>query len=282
MSTGSKKYNIAKLAILFLQGMIMGVGAVLPGVSGGVLCVAFGIYAPMMELLAHPKSGIKKYWKGAVPILLGFAAGFVLLAGIVAKLAAKQAVVVTCLFIGLIIGTFPKLYKDSGKQGRSKKCWAALGLSTVMLLIFFYYLKSGVGASLTPSVGWFFFCGVLWGISIVVPGMSSSSVLLLLGLYYPMSAGIAALDPKVVIPFILGIIATVILLARGVDHLFNRHYAVAYHCIIGFVIASTIPIIPTSFASTTEVVLSVVCAVVGFFGAYYMSKLDAGEEGEEE
>lgn len=278
MSAEVKKYNIVKLVILFLQGMIMGVGAVLPGVSGGVLCVAFGIYAPMMELLAHPRTGLKKYWKGAIPIIAGFAAGFVLLAGIVAKLAAKQATVVTCLFIGLIIGTFPKLYKDSAKQGRNKACWAALGISTAVLLVFFYSLKNGVGASLTPSIGWFFFCGVLWGISLVVPGMSSSSVLILLGLYYPMSAGIAALDPKVVIPFIIGIAVTVVLLARGVDMLFNKHYAVAYHCIIGFVIASTIPIIPTAFASTREVIFSIACAIVGFIGAYYMSKLDAGED----
>ncbi|MCI6960714.1 MAG: DUF368 domain-containing protein, partial [Clostridiales bacterium] len=30
----------------------MGIGAVLPGISGGVLCVIFGIYQPMMETLA--------------------------------------------------------------------------------------------------------------------------------------------------------------------------------------------------------------------------------------
>ena len=37
-----------------LLGAIIGVGAVLPGISGGVLCVAFGIYKPVMELLGDP------------------------------------------------------------------------------------------------------------------------------------------------------------------------------------------------------------------------------------
>ena len=39
-----------KNLILILQGAIVGTGAILPGISGGVLCVAFGIYKPMMEL----------------------------------------------------------------------------------------------------------------------------------------------------------------------------------------------------------------------------------------
>ena len=30
--------------VLFLQGMIVGTGAILPGISGGVLCIAFGLY----------------------------------------------------------------------------------------------------------------------------------------------------------------------------------------------------------------------------------------------
>jgi len=34
-----------------IQGAIVGVGAILPGISGGVLCVAFGICEPMMALL---------------------------------------------------------------------------------------------------------------------------------------------------------------------------------------------------------------------------------------
>ena len=41
-------------------------GAVLPGISGGVLCVVFGIYKPVMELLGAP---LRKF-KTHVPMLL--------------------------------------------------------------------------------------------------------------------------------------------------------------------------------------------------------------------
>ena len=49
-----KILNIKNL-LLLIQGAIVGTGAILPGISGGVLCVAFGIYEPMMALFSHPK-----------------------------------------------------------------------------------------------------------------------------------------------------------------------------------------------------------------------------------
>ena len=45
--------KIDKLLFQVLQGSLVGLGAVLPGVSGGVLCVVFGIYKTIMEFLAN-------------------------------------------------------------------------------------------------------------------------------------------------------------------------------------------------------------------------------------
>ena len=49
-----KNPGILHLILRVLQGILIGVGAVLPGISGGVLCVVFGIYKPVMELLGRP------------------------------------------------------------------------------------------------------------------------------------------------------------------------------------------------------------------------------------
>ncbi len=271
-----KKHSVFANMRLFIlrvvQGAIIGAGAILPGISGGVLCVVFGIYQPMMAVLAHPFKNIKLYWKMFIPIAIGWAAGFVGLAGVIAKLLSMNAAVIVSLFVGLIIGTFPGLLREGAKNGRSKGMWVALAVSTVALLAFFYTLKFSTSTTVAPSFGWYIFCGVLWGISLIVPGMSSSSLLMFLGLYQPMSAGIATLDPNVLIPFAIGIISTVVLLARLVNNLFEKHYGVAFYCVVGFVIASTIPIIPLSFAGWGEAVLCVAAAVVGFAGAFLMDR----------
>jgi putative membrane protein len=207
-----------------------------------------------------------------IPIFIGWAAGFLGLAGVIAKLLELNAAVIISLFVGLIIGTFPSLFREGAKQGRTKGMWIALAISTAALLTFFYLLKTGQQSSVSPSFGWYIFCGALWGISLIVPGMSSSSILLFLGLYQPMSAGIAALDINVLFPFAIGIISTVVLLARFVNHLFEKHYGIAFFCVIGFVIASTIPIIPLSFTGVGEALLCILAAAVGFAGSLLMDR----------
>lgn len=264
--------KIRKFLVGVIQGVLIGAGAILPGISGGVLCVVFGIYRQMMAVLAHPFKYLKVYWKMFMPIGIGWAIGFVGLAGVIAKLLSLNAAVIVSLFVGLIAGTFPGLLREGSKNGRTKGMWIALAISTVALLAFFYTLKFSTSTTVTPSFGWNIFCGALWGISLIVPGMSSSSLLMFLGLYQPMSEGIATFDFNVLIPFAIGIIGTVLLLARLVNDLFEKHYGIAFFCVIGFVIASTIPIIPVSFTGWGEAVLCVVAAVGGFIGAYIMDR----------
>ena len=52
-----RRNPLADWIVKIVFGALVGGGAILPGVSGGVLCVAFGIYRPMMELLSHPLKG---------------------------------------------------------------------------------------------------------------------------------------------------------------------------------------------------------------------------------
>ena len=48
---------------------------------------------------------------------------------------------------------------------------------------------------------------------------------------------------------------TIARLARLVTWFFRRHYAAAFHGILGFVTASTLVIIPTSYAGAGEMAL---------------------------
>ena len=57
-----------------LQGVIIGVGGILPGVSGGVLCMAFGLYKPVMEVLASPRKNLKTHFGLLLPVGIGGAA----------------------------------------------------------------------------------------------------------------------------------------------------------------------------------------------------------------
>ena len=47
-SGGEKRFDGLQFALRIIKGAVVGVGAILPGISGGVLSVVFGIYRPLM------------------------------------------------------------------------------------------------------------------------------------------------------------------------------------------------------------------------------------------
>lgn len=252
------------------QGALIGGGAILPGISGGVLSVLFGIYRPLMELLTHPIQAIKKNYKLFIPVGIGAAIGFILFAKLVAWLFGDAEVYAVCLFVGLIIGTVPMLWKDAGKEGHTKGGIISAIVAFVALCGILLTLKVFEASEIPPNDWWYLFCGAVWGLSLIVPGMSSSSILIFVGLYEPMSKGIGDLNFRVIVPVIIGILVVAVTLARFVNMLFEKKYSIVSHAIVGLVCASTVMIIPTSFASVGQFFGCLGCAVVGFAIAFAM------------
>ena len=262
-----------------LCGFLIGAGAILPGVSGGVLAVVFDIYRPFMEVLTHPRTAVPKYWKWFPPIALGWCAGFLGFAkGIAAAMNLSDAVTVW-LFIGLIVGTVPSLFREAGKEGRCVASWLSMLACAAAVFAGLFYVSRVVHLEVTPNFWWYNFCGVLWGAGIVIPGMTSSSVMMALGLYQPMLEGLAHLDLLVLSACLPGLVLSVALLARLVSWFFHRYYSVAFHGILGFVIASTLVIIPTEYTGAGEMALSALCCVGGFLLAFFLARLDKRIQG---
>lgn len=264
--------TVGQWLLRILQGALIGGGAILPGISGGVLAVTFGLYQPLMELLSHPIKTFKKEYTMFIPFLIGWLAGFVGLARAVELLFRTSSVLAVFLFIGLIVGTLPSLFREAGKYGTSRRSWTGFTISLIVLYGLFLLLQTNATLSMTPNVGWFFFCGVVWGFSLVIPGLSSSSILIFMGLYQAMTAGIARLDFAVIIPLILGIALTVVLSARLVNHLLKKYYSIVYHVILGIVIASTLMIIPSDYADHSVFLTGLAGFVAGCAIAWGMSR----------
>ena len=183
------KNNFLLNAVLWIvQGFIVGVGAILPGVSGGTLCYAFGIYEPIIEVLTNPIKGVKKYWKLIIFVGIGGVLGFVGFAGITNWLLGLNEAIVLCVFAGLIFGTLPDMWKEAGEKGRGASSYTALFTSFCAILAVFALFKNVWILTIAPGlVGWIL-CGLLWGLSFIVPGFSSSTLLLFFGIYEEMSA----------------------------------------------------------------------------------------------
>ena len=239
-----------------LCGVLIGAGAILPGVSGGVLAVVFDIYRPFMEVLTHPRTAIPQYWRWFLPIGLGGVLGFLGFAKGIAAAIDISSTVTTWLFSGLSVGTVPSLYREAGKEGRSIGSWVSLAVCALAVFFSLFYVGRVICVTVEPSFWWYNFCGALWGMSLVIPGMTSSSVMMALGLYQPMLEGLAHLDIPVLASTVPGLGLSVLLLARLVTWFFRRHYSIAFHGIFGIVLASPLVIIPTSYTRVGENMLT--------------------------
>ena len=207
-----------------LQGALIGLGAGLPGISGGVLSVVFGVYRPIMELLSDPVHKWRTHLPELFPYMIGSAAGFLGVANLLSYVLETYPEPSVCVFVGLIVGMLSLLF------------WLQNSQNTV-----------------EPGFFSFLFCGFAFALSVIAPGMSFSTILMPLGLYTPFVEGIGHVRPEVLLPGVAGCVVTFICLAKLVNRLFERQYALMFHGILGIVGAATVMTVPWgSFATSAD------------------------------
>lgn len=277
-----------KWLIRLLKGLAVGIGAILPGLSGGVLAVIFNIYDPMLKFLGNLKRHFKENVLYFIPIGIGGVVGVVLFSVFVEQAFGKYAAQFTCLFIGFVAGTFPSLFNAAGKEGRDKGDWLILTLSAIGIFLIMLVGSSSLTA-VTPSFFAWVFSGALIGLGVIVPGMSPSNFLIYFGLYDKMAAGISSFNFGVIIPLAIGVLACVLLFAKAANYLFGRYYSKMYHFILGMVVGSSIAIFPTTvlpsltqeglnasgLTFTGAILFSIAMFIVGTIFSFWFSRIES-------
>jgi len=259
--------------VRFFKGILVGIGFITPGLSGGVLAVVFGIYERLMRFLGNFTHQFMNNALFFLPVGIGGILGVVGFSAVVDYAFTYYAALFTWMFIGFIAGTFPSLFKTSGKQGRKWWHWVLLVVVSVGTVFLMRGLEAVRSVQLTQSFVNWMLSGALIGLGVVVPGMSPSNFLIYLGLYQPMASGIRSLDLGVIIPLALGGVLCVLLLARLISWLFKKFYAFMYHFILGIVIGSTIAILPRGVSGWT-IALCALLFLAGAAASFALAKLD--------
>lgn len=269
-----------------LKGIVVGISNIIPGVSGGTMMVSMGIYDKLIHCITHFFKEFKENIKFLLPIGIGLLLGLVGLSFIIEPAFEHFPLQTNCMFIGLIIGGLPAIFKKV--KGNKFK------FGYVFPLVIFFALvvgmaaigeKEGVSADLTfnvINVIKLFGVGVIASATMVIPGVSGSMMLLLMGYYNPIIETINAFFKALVkfdmpallqccgvlIPMALGIIIGVILIAKLVELIFNKCPLYAYWGIIGLIVASPIAILLVAELGTINVlnvVISIITFAIGFF-----------------
>ncbi len=269
-----------------LKGMVIGIANIIPGVSGGTMMVAMGIYDKLIHCITHIFKEFKKSILFLIPIAIGM--GIAVIGGSlgIEALFENFPVQTNLLFIGLIVGGLPAIWKNvKGKSIRFGHILAFLAFFALVVVMAFLGEKEASAVDLSFSlinVIKLFGVGVIAAATMVVPGVSGSMVLLLIGYYNPIVSAIndflralTAFDMDgiltgigILMPFGIGVVVGVLAIAKLIEFIFNKFPLYAYWAIIGLIIASPIAIIAmASIPALTVINVStgIVALCVGVF-----------------
>ncbi|WP_282109076.1 DUF368 domain-containing protein [Faecalibaculum rodentium] len=271
-----------------LQGVVVGIANIIPGVSGGTMLVSMGLYDRLIESITHLFRDWKKSVRFLLPIFIGAGLALVLLAKLFEYLLGTWPVPTNLGFCGLIAGSLPFILNKVRHKGFNTSM-------AVCFLLFFALVvgmallgdNSGAQASvaITPmNVILLFLVGIIAAATMVIPGVSGSMMLMLLGYYEPILhlinqfvSGLIHFDMGkllpacgALIPCGLGIVVGIFAVAKLIEWVMDRWPAQTYWAIIGLIVASPVAILlNTDWAgfSWMQLLIGVVTFGLGWFAA---------------
>lgn len=270
-----------------IKGIFIGAGAILPGISSGVLCVIFGIYDKLVNSVLNIFQDFKKNFSYLLPIVIGAFIGVFLLGNILNLLFKTFPLPTNYVFIGLILGSTPLLIKRINQEKGFRLHYTfytmiafLIGLFSVLLekyissnvLAVDGHFISTLSTNITPFSFSFLFLmigGFFMSIGIVVPGVSSTLILMCFGIYNIYLEAVSTLNISILLPLGIGVVIGGILFLKIIKYLLEHFYMQTFYSIIGFTIGSIFVLyqpLTFDFTGIISIILLITCFyIAGLF-----------------
>ncbi|MCH9610825.1 MAG: hypothetical protein S4CHLAM81_10320 [Chlamydiales bacterium] len=208
---------------LFFIGMLMGICDLIPGVSGGTVAYASGVYDDFLKAIQSLSfTDLKRvHWRFILPVVGGVAFSVLLFSKWVFFLLTHYQLLLFALFFGAIFGN----------------CASSLKRPNRMLFIGFicsFALCSlPIRECMAISIFWLFFCGMLGAAAMLLPGISGSFMLHILGVYTLFIQALSLLDLKFLLVIGLGIAAGFVVFSRAASRLLEKYPSGMHSFLVG-------------------------------------------------
>lgn len=214
---------------LFLIGCIIGIGKVLPGVSGSILAIRLHVYEEGIEAIVNFFKDKKNNFLFLSKLGIGFVLMMIISSKALFVLINRYEFILKLVFTLLIVSGLPDLIKKSGSY-----IVTIIAFLSVLIILFIPYTDTG------PN---FFLMGVIEAFSIIIPGISGTAIYLVLGWYDDILQFLGNLymfDFAKIIPFAFGLSIGGIVFIKIMSFLFDRYREESYSAILGFLLASIV------------------------------------------
>ena len=242
-------------------GILMGLANLVPGVSGGTMLVATGVYGAFVNAVAElstlrfRRMSILMLGIIVLSALITVVAG----AGTMRSLVVDHRWMMYSLFIGLTLGGVPLLWSMVRPLEPQAICGMGGGLVAMIILALLESTPGGLATS-EGSIPMLIITGIAAGAAMVLPGVSGMYLVLVLGQYVVILEAIDGIrqgefDPvvSVVLPVGLGVVIGVVVISNLVSKLLVRARAGTLGVLLGLLIGAVFGLWP--FRATREPVV---------------------------
>lgn len=218
----------------------------MPGISSGVLCVIFGIYENLINSILGFFKNIKENFKFLFPIVSGAIIGIILFGNILKYLFFAYPIQIKFVFIGLILGSIPKLIKEIKEKANFKPYYLLFTLISLAIAIFLVILEKKIFIRSSNEYSFIFLIisGFAMSAGVIVPGVSSTLILMLLGIYESYLFSVSTIYLPFLIPLCIGLFIGAIVFMKITKFLLDKYYAQTFFVIIGFTLGSIFVLYP--------------------------------------
>ena len=255
--------------INFIKGIFIGFGAILPGISSGVICIVVGLYEKLLNSVLYFFKDFKNNFKFLFPIICGILVGIILFSTILLYCFNTIPCQTKSLFIGLLLGSICVLAKSNKHDYDKNNLSTHISFFICFLIgLGLIYLENIMNTSVDCTSIEFnplflILSGFLMSIGIVVPGVSSTVILMLVGVYSSYLSAISALNISILLPMIIGIGIGSIIFMKIIEILLNKYHSQTMFGIIGFSLGSVLILFP-GYGLNLESLIGLVLLVLGF------------------
>lgn len=261
---------------LVLKGMLIGLGKVVPGVSGSLIAVSLGVYEKAINAISHFFQNLRENLLFLGTIGIGIIISVTFGSKLVIYLLEFCYIPTMLLFIGFIMGVFPSLLQKVDKKNKGLLFFFLLAAMGVLLLNFFsgntnFYPENNFKTYLI-ILG----IGFLDAATMVIPGISGTAIFMILGCYafilnlFGSLSSISGIISNLNYFFFFGVglFIGVILVSRFMNYCFQNYKNITYAFIMGFTFSSVCVLVQkvlTAYNSTLEIVFGLFFAIIGFY-----------------
>lgn len=237
----------------FFVGILIGVISHIPGASGAIVAVIFGVYERLITDIANIRNKLFHDLKFVITIFIGFTIGIILCANCLDLFINNFKVPMMLFFAVLIVTQIPDIKKLASDKGPMTGVDVIAFTVGFMIMIVLLYSKLSSAHDTNADSGFLLMCltGIIYAISKLVPGISGSTILLALGQFTVVNSALVH-DVLKLLPMLLGIIIGVLTFARIIEYFLKTNKKTVYATVLGLTVGSAVIIIIEALMTLVE------------------------------